>query len=584
MSAVTRRALRVHSALVELRNANEDVLDALVPFFEPILEAVNGKVFDPGLFALAVRKVLRWRFTTDIAKAFIPRLERKGYLKERGSEYIVEYSPPDDLQTSNLPITDVLNKLIIEFQNFAKQVTELLNYNRTEEQLADILIRFLVSLDAYEDADFLAEIQRMQLPTEDQSVLANLEEGGTPLGQDDKYMCARFVIEVSNKNPDRIPDLARLASIGLLTEVVDDFIKPTKPEVRSDLVVAVDAPLALDYSGCSGSELQEDIRAVFHSLRTIGCSFVVFPITCDEMTNNLKSMLKLPLANRHGYTHEAIRRGDVIEDYVRAVANDPVSALRTVGIQLQATNLDQYPNLHLFFDKQRYEDFFSAVTWVKEVAPREHDATCVALVMRLRGGKHFSDLLKCRYAFVTRNNYFVTRSREYCLESRLINSIQQGPVVNQRELATIAWLRTGLDVAERVPRGHLLAVCDRVLRTRTEVKNAVAAKLKQVSPQNLSQFELLLLDNRSIRVLADQTLNNDTVVTSQNVEKLLELMQLATVPEVRDRYERQLDQERKQYEEALRERDREIARLIRERDTLYSGASTGREEKPKNEL
>ena len=38
VSSVTRRALRVHSALVELRNANEDVLDALIPFFEPILE------------------------------------------------------------------------------------------------------------------------------------------------------------------------------------------------------------------------------------------------------------------------------------------------------------------------------------------------------------------------------------------------------------------------------------------------------------------------------------------------------------------------------------------------------------------
>ncbi|HEY6266768.1 MAG TPA: hypothetical protein VIX11_00600, partial [Candidatus Acidoferrum sp.] len=130
---------------------------------------------------------------------------------------------------------------------------------------------------------------------------------------------------------------------------------------------------------------------------------------------------------------------------------------------MRPIDLEQFPNLHRFFDKEKYEDFFSAITWVRDVAPREHDATCTALVMRLRAGKHYQDLLKCGYVFVTRNPVFVQRSRKYCLESRLINQYQQGPIILQRELATIAWLRTGLDMEERIPRGYLLATCDRVL-------------------------------------------------------------------------------------------------------------------------
>ena len=70
VTTVTRRALRVYSALSELRRSNEDVLDALIPFFEPILEVMNGKTFDPTTFALAVRKTLRWRFNADIALHF----------------------------------------------------------------------------------------------------------------------------------------------------------------------------------------------------------------------------------------------------------------------------------------------------------------------------------------------------------------------------------------------------------------------------------------------------------------------------------------------------------------------------------
>jgi hypothetical protein len=38
MSGVTKSALRVYAALSELRRNDEDILDALVPFFEPILE------------------------------------------------------------------------------------------------------------------------------------------------------------------------------------------------------------------------------------------------------------------------------------------------------------------------------------------------------------------------------------------------------------------------------------------------------------------------------------------------------------------------------------------------------------------
>jgi hypothetical protein len=55
MAAVTRHTLRVYAALAELSGNNENILDALIPFFEPILEVMHGKVFDPRLFATGVQ-------------------------------------------------------------------------------------------------------------------------------------------------------------------------------------------------------------------------------------------------------------------------------------------------------------------------------------------------------------------------------------------------------------------------------------------------------------------------------------------------------------------------------------------------
>src|SRR5258708_36404066 len=513
MSSITRRALRVYAALSELRPGNADVLDALLPFLEQILAVMHGKLFDPKLFALGVQKVYRWRFNEDIATQFIPRLVKAKYLAQvvggkRGA-YLVKFSNAE-AQAGDLLISDVLAEIIDEFETFSPRITDLLNYNRSRDELTDILVRFLVSLDAYNPAAFRDELKKLQPGAEAESALGALGEGGRPLGSDDKYMAARFVQYVCAARPDAVEKLTRLASIGLLTEVVEDFIKPVEPAAKVNLTVVVDAPLALDYLGCSGVLRKNDVRGILYALRGIGCSFVVFPVTCDEMQRNLRSMLSNQQDTRHGYTHEAIVKREVLEEFAQAVANDPESALDHVGIKVKPLDLKQMPHLFKYFPYTWYEDFFSSILWVKDVAPREHDATCLALTMRLREGKHSSDVFKCGYVFVTRNPRFVQSSREYCLKSQIMNSSQEGPVIHQRELATTAWLRTGLGAKEAIPRGHLIATCDSVLRVRTEVRDAVADKLKALTADKIEQFELLVRNHRSMRRLADQTFNNES--------------------------------------------------------------------------
>jgi hypothetical protein len=51
MSSVTPRALRVYAALIELKVNENDVLDASIRFFEPILSLMNGTIFDPHVFS-----------------------------------------------------------------------------------------------------------------------------------------------------------------------------------------------------------------------------------------------------------------------------------------------------------------------------------------------------------------------------------------------------------------------------------------------------------------------------------------------------------------------------------------------------
>ena len=305
-------------------------------------------------------------------------------------------------------------------------------------------------------------------------------------------------------------------------------------------------------------------------MQGIGCKFLVFDISCVEMKRNLDSMLARDPAKRDGYTHEAMVRNEVMADFVIAVARDPETALERAGIKVRQLSLSQFPNTHQYFDDAHYEDFLASVNWVQDVHPREHDATCLALVMRLRAGRHNSDLFRTGYVFVTRNPAFVRQSRAYCIENEMLSPFQQGPIVHQRGLATMAWLRTGLGIAEDIPRGHLIAICERVLIVRPEVKRAVANVLNHVTPEKLEQFELLLSDQKSLRKLADETLNDETVVTAQNAERLLDLMKAAAIEQERAEFETRLKAERAQHiaqrrlvaesaDKAKRERDAALA-------------------------
>lgn len=548
MSNVTRRALRVYAALNELKGNENDVLDALIPFFEPILALMNRKVFDPYVFSAGVRKLYRWRFTGDIASTFIPRLERKGILKRRaqaGQEaiWVVDFTDPNG-DGASPEILTAFEKIIDEFEKFPPKVTDLLSYKKTREELKDILIRFLVMMDTSGEGAFAPQLGDLEPGTEARSLIGQLEEGGRPLDPNDRYMCARFVQHLMKHKREFVPHLTRLSSIGLLAEVVEDFLKPTSVETKTDLTVILDAPIALDLLGCSGKALKDDIETVVTALKKVGASFIVFPISCTEMQHNLRSMLSLPIEQRRGYTHNALIRKEVPLDYVTAVANSPERALDNIGITVRQIAMDTFPHTHRYFTEAQYEDFLNSIDWGNNINARDHDATCFALTVRLREGKQNSDVFKTRFAMVTRNTKFVSHARNYALRSRIINSMQEGAIIHARDLATTAWLRTGLGADETIPRGHLIATCDRVLQVKPEVRSALAHQLALVTPERLEQLNLLLQDARSVQKLADQTLNNENAVTSENAEQLLEVMRQATAEELREKHQAELAIER----------------------------------------
>ena len=174
VATLTRRALRVHAALSKLSGPDADVLQALIPFFGPILAVLNGRVFDPHVFAAGIKKLYGWRFTGDIARQFIEPLRKQGFLEraastEHGSVYLVKFSENDD--DTALPITKIVDSIIDEFVKFPPRVTDLLSYNRSRDQLKDILIRFLVSMDVVGEGAYSSALGGLDLDSGARQIL-----------------------------------------------------------------------------------------------------------------------------------------------------------------------------------------------------------------------------------------------------------------------------------------------------------------------------------------------------------------------------------------------------------------------------
>ncbi len=554
MKNLTRTAVNVFAVIEDFRQGSSDILAGLTPFFEPLLSEARGKIFDPSEFASIVRATYKWNFTSDIAEEFVPRFVSLGWLTADDPN---RDNGPYTITTEDRAVTEKeslilarFDEIAQDFKEFAEGLSPLTALNRTAEDYKDMLIEWLLYVDAYSEANLDFEI------TTEKSKSGKLYQKvdiprTTSLQNDDEYLCARFVEDAIKRDGQISETLCKVASVGLLTEVVQDFVRPSTAIQSSDLVVYLDAPIAMELIGVSGKAAQENILPIVKTLQSIGISVRIFSISIDEITRNLRAVLAE--TNRTGPTARALAQGSVLEAFVRAVADDPVPTLNEYGVAVTERSLKSNPAEQPYFDEERYQELYSGLTFQfdKPVA-REHDASVTTFIMRMRKGRSSRDLFASKFVLLTRNGVFAQQAKRTCSDLAAMNPHSVPPVVHRRVLATAAWLRTGFsDDTAQVPKRLLLASCERVLSIKPNVVHAVKKFSENLNEDKAAQLDTLLAQDRSTQLLMDKTLGISQVVSSENISILFDEM-----------ISPYLDDQKADYEEQLKE-----ARLQGKRDT-----------------
>lgn len=561
-SNLTRTAARIYGTLTGLEENAPDVLGRLLPFFDPILRAKQGHQFDVTAFAREVRDTYKWNFNSDVVEVFLPRLVEAGWLtaddpNTEPTTYHITLPDVEQLEPTESNANQELRFLAKEFKEFSENLSPLTALPKEVEEFEDILIEWLLYVEAFSEKNIEFSTRVEKSPTGTMRQVVDVPRT-TNLNSEERFLCARFVSDAIGSRPETGEQLARIASIGLLTEVVQNFVKPTAPVESSNLAVYLDAPVAMEYLGVSGKAARENTVPVIDELKRIGVKVRVFGQSIAEIKRNLAAVLQNPRPT--GPTAQALARDEVMREFVVQVSADPEKMLSYTGISVTHRTLDQIPSEHQYCEKTHWSEIYGALIFQQSLDARKHDADVTTLVMRQRHGHEDRDIFRSRFVMATRNGLVAQLTRRKCIDLGLMSPSMTPPIVHRRYLTASMWLRTGLGEQNlEIPKRLLLANCERVLAVRPGVVEAVKKVADDLDdPEKVRQLDLLVSQHRSAQALMDKTLGTASVVTSDNVAELFQEMIYPHLEDERKRGTDAVQAEKRKRREVLKEAEEEL--------------------------
>lgn len=525
---LNRSAVRIYGALSALGQSNGNVLESLLPFFDPVLRQHNGGKLDPDLIAAAIRETYKWNFNTDLVETFTPLLVRQGWLVAdipggKDTTYTITLSDNPDADASTETVEIELRRIATQFKEFSEALSPLTTIPRDVEEFEDILVEWLLYVEAFSERN--VEYKAGVRPDAAGKMRHSVEvPSSTSLRDEEKFLCARFVKDAIENDQSSSVVLSRIAAIGLLTEVVQDFVKPVTSIDRTDLIVYLDAPVAMELLGLSGKLAAENTAPIINELIRIGASIRIFGQSLDEIKNSLQAVLKNPRPT--GPTAQALLRNEVLREYVVEASKNPSKLLEEIGVKVAYRTREQHPSAHQYFTKQNWQDLYAKVSYAENPVAREHDADITTFVARQRLGRTSQDIFKSHAIAVTRNGLLAQIVRRTHVEMTGAHEQTVPPVIHRRVLATALWLRTGMGAGDlNIPKRMLMATCEHVLAIRPGVVEAVKRLTDAMGDDEKSrQLDLLVSQDRSAQALMDKTLGISNVVTEENFSLLWEEM------------------------------------------------------------
>jgi hypothetical protein len=505
-------------------------LTGLLPLFDPIVRQLRGKVFSSNEFSQKVCDLYGININPYAVEDLVPRLVKAGMLKRAagdrsGSIYTYEdaLSNHDDYREFD----DILANIITRFKLFASRISPIFKPEYTDEEVDNIFIDTIINQKIDEN---LLDVISSATPPRDvkQTSLA--------------YLVGRFIIDLEKNHPELVSDLAQISAAAMVSEVVLDLRRPPDRNRKfPTLKIIVDGPIAMGLMGLSGDNRKKNLTAIFNQIKESHCGIAIFNHSIDEIRNMIFAVLESDSIVRGGPFGDALKNGEILEEYAREILRNTEHFIKELGIQIDTAQPVRDSRAAAFFNDPlllRFKE--ELVGWTSDLA-RERDARSVAYVMRYRKGNQANDSLRTGYLFLTENGALERLSRGFCVANDLVDHYQAGPVIHLRRLAALLWITLGgVEERHELSRRQLLANCALAIRSRQGIIGKMTSTLRRVRPEMVGQFQTLLSLPRSSRLAMDVAVANDELIDDSNIEQVISVVRRATIEEETIKFEEML--------------------------------------------
>ncbi len=226
--ALSLKSIRVFSAIEVLRENKTDIRHALAALFEPDVAKFHGTVFDPTKISNQINGEYRLGLTTDVIAGFTDIFLELGWIEKitltEGTAYVVKCEPQSDVPDDLIEFKNKADQIAKEFREFIESISPLSQVQRSDSELVDDLIDWLMLLDRANEGNIKSAVKTYKVGNKIVSDFDTSNDGNNYT--ESAFLSARFIDHLFKSNSDHISFLIELGEVGLITEVVRDFQRP----------------------------------------------------------------------------------------------------------------------------------------------------------------------------------------------------------------------------------------------------------------------------------------------------------------------------------------------------------------------
>lgn len=508
------------------KSKRQDLLDLIRPF---VLYAV-GTTTNIGE-AIDITKVCRYMEREFGYKAFPEAVVKRILSRETSSSIPVSKKK---IQRKNKHyILDCSCSDLIE--NFSKKRTEC---KSKTDAVTSALARYLSQQKACNRTDYTqSEAETILLSFfefQGSSVMVSVEDLRQLTSKDNEtaYFVGKFILAEFDKKSVLMDYLIELVKGYFVTTAL--YLQSENHDVTkasfSDVTFYLDTRLLLAYLGLKTKEENDSVTQMIHNLQKNGAKTACFPYNIDEVEHILQaykqahsSRYKRPSAwtlehfDENGYSDLSVFLK--IELFRSQLEKGNVDCVWPSSI-LQKIHTDkEVPGL---LDEEQLQKIVLSINPNYNKTTLSEDISAINTISRIREGKSFPRIEKCRAVFVTTNTVLVSAVSQYLKK----HFYHWGfPIaITAEDLCVIAWLKD-FEKNNLLPQMRLLENVMAAITPNQELMAtylSIVDNLEQKSTISNDDAILLRLDIFAKKELMEKTHGKKDYLTEEMVKTIAE--------------------------------------------------------------